>query len=170
MNPILFLDIDGVINPFKRLKDVPVDANLTKRLAMERNDPSIEDLNIYLAHMVQYRFDWNSIQYIEKLIHEFDAKIVISSSWRMMYEDKDFEGMFSIMNWKGAYIGKLESFKPRYTLIKDYIKENNVQAYLVLDDMDMSSYFPKQMVLTHNSLNENNYVEARKLLKAQMGV
>lgn len=167
MNPILFLDIDGVIHPFTRNTNYIPDPTLTKRLAIETNNPEIENMNPYLAHFVKYRFDWNAIEYIGNLIDEFDVKIVISSSWRMMYNDKDFEHMFAIMGWKDAYIGKTGKEKARYHLIQDYIKEHKIHKFLVIDDLDMTSYFKKHMILCHISFSKDNYNQARLALMGQ---
>lgn len=168
MKPILFLDIDGVIHPFTRIKDYKVDSSLAKKIAQERNDPSLENMNLYLMHMILYRFDLDAISYIGELIHEYDAKVIISSSWRLMYSDENFEMMFKLMKWDGAYLGKTKSNKPRYKLIKDYIKENRIKSYLVIDDLDMTSYFHSRMILCHTAFNKENLEMAKKSLSRQI--
>ena len=77
MNPIIFLDIDGVINPNDIMKFPPVDPDLPKRLANEKENPAIAQLEAFTVMQAHQCFDRNSIEYLMKLIQEFDCRIVM---------------------------------------------------------------------------------------------
>ena len=51
MNPILFLDIDGVLNP-PICPQYELDFALSDKLAAKLNNPSIKKLNIYFVNQV----------------------------------------------------------------------------------------------------------------------
>lgn len=64
MNPILFLDIDGVLNP-PICPQYELDFALSDKLAAKLNNPSIKKLNIYFVNQVYYGFDKKSCELIK---------------------------------------------------------------------------------------------------------
>ena len=113
---IIFLDIDGVMNS--------VDTTLAF---------SGGGLNR------KKRLDPVSIGLLKKLCDETNAKIVISSTWRLGRTIQDFIDIFSTYNWKDApVIGKTVVLnykgRTRGDEIQCWIEENNVQEYVILDD------------------------------------
>ena len=94
MNPILFLDIDGVLNP-PICPQYELDFALSDKLAAKLNNPSIKKLNIYFVNQVYYGFDKKSCELIKKLAQEFEAKIVLTSSWRLYYTKEEIAENFA---------------------------------------------------------------------------
>ncbi|MFR6071600.1 MAG: HAD domain-containing protein [Faecalitalea cylindroides] len=166
MNPILFLDIDGVLNP-PICPQYELDFALNDKLAAKLNNPSIKKLNIYFVNQVYYGFDKKSCELIKKLAQEFEAKIVLTSSWRLYYTKEEIEGMFEIVGIKDTFIDFTVHGNPRNNVIMEYVHTHNVKRYLVIDDFDMRNNFGYRFIQTAQCFNEANYHQARYALKLQ---
>lgn len=166
MNPILFLDIDGVLNP-PICPQYELDFALSDKLAAKLNNPSIKKLNIYFVNQVYYGFDKKSCELIKKLAQEFEAKIVLTSSWRLYYTKDEIEGMFEIVGIKDTFIDFTVHGNPRNNVIMEYVHTHNVKRYLVIDDFDMRNNFGYRFIQTAQCFNEANYHQARYALKLQ---
>ncbi len=169
MKPCIFLDIDGVINPSCQQAQYRIDYSLPEKVAKEKNNPKIAQLNMYLVNQIYYNFHPESIAYIHKLIEEFDVNIIITSSWRIIYSLEELKTMFSIFDL-GQYIqGVTQKISPRMDAIQSYIDKNKIKAYLILDDFDMSSVFHYRFIYVHNYFKEEDYQKARYALSIQLG-
>lgn len=110
---VIFLDIDGVIQPFTRPNSFGTDINKT---IDELSEKLNADYHIYGIHdvMACYLYwDKNAVERIRKIIEETGAKLVISSDWRTTYwtyqrptKMKDF---LRIHNLDQYYYGQTES-------------------------------------------------------------
>lgn len=98
MKPCIFLDIDGVINPSRKKNSYCLDYNLPDVLAKKLNHPKIATLNAYLVNQVYYCFSKESIQLLKQLIEKYDARIIITSSWRIVYSLEQLQAMFDIFD------------------------------------------------------------------------
>lgn len=169
MKPCIFLDIDGVINPSNRQAQYKIDYSLPDKIAKEKNNPKIAKLNMYLVNQVYYNFNEESITYIHKLIEEFNASIIITSSWRIIYSLEELQALFSIFDL-GQYIqGTTQIISPRMDAIQSYIDKYQIKQYLILDDFDMSSVFNYRFIYVHNYFKREDYQNARYALSIQLG-
>ena len=167
MKPCIFLDIDGVINPHRSKKNYLLDYNLPATLAKEFNHSKISTLNAYLVNLVYHCFSKESIQYIKELINKYDAQIVITSSWRLVYSLDQLQAMFDIFDL-GKYVHATTSFiSPRTRAIQEYIKENHVKNYIILDDFDMSNAFDYHFIYVRNAFSEQDFKKANYALFIQ---
>lgn len=167
MKPIIFLDIDGVINPHRPIHTAPVDYELNKKLADQKNDPGFLKLYIYFTNQIYYGFDKTACILIKKLIEEFDAKIVLTSSWRLLYSKKDLYYLFKILHMESAFMDITEDIIPRYKAIEDYIQKHKVTDYIVIDDADLGQHFGFHQIKTVNSFTLKDFIRAQNLLKLQ---
>ncbi len=166
MNPILFLDIDGVLNPHI-CPQYELDYELNKKLSEKFNNPAIKKLNIYFVNQIYYGFNKKSCELIQKLVNEFDAKIVLTSSWRLYYTKEEIESMFEIAGIHNAFIDFTAQGNPRNSVIREYIYAHNIKRFLVIDDFDMHNNFGYRFIQTSHFFNEANYHQARYALKLQ---
>jgi hypothetical protein len=124
---VIFLDIDGVL----------VTGDYWKQLELENKTARDEDHH--------HLFSPSCVANLEKLIEETDAKIIVSSTWRWLGEDKLIE-IFKRRGVTGDIIGitSLERMKEngiysgesRGRQIQEYIEENkdDIENYVIIDD------------------------------------
>lgn len=96
---LIFLDIDGVLN-IPKYQIYRVETGLCNR-----------------GQETQEVFCPDAMMYLRKLIEETDAKIVISSSWRILRKDGDFGSKFKDINKLNKY-GHLSSWA---TILKNFL-------------------------------------------------
>ncbi len=125
---ILFLDIDGVLNSTQWYN-----SNSCKAL-----DKSIK----------RY-FDPVCIEYLNKIVNETEARIIISSSWRLLRDLQELQNIFYAVGFKGKIYGKtpisssydMENPIPRGLEIQEWLDDNRNKfkssiKYAILDDED----------------------------------
>lgn len=128
---IIFLDIDGVLN---------VENDLLLRI--KRNQPTIDKY----GHL----FCPSAVEYLKYLIKEFDAKIVISSSWRWngikemknLWKDRNLPGevIDVTYSWTSTNIEEQNKLRPLGSMnrgqeIELYLDTHpEVYNYVIFDD------------------------------------
>ena len=143
---IIFLDIDGVLNS--------VDSMI-----------SFQSCN-------EYALDKVSIGLLKSLCAITGAEIVVSSTWRMGRDKKDFMEIFSLHDWLDfPYIGRtrvLDTYQyNRGNEIQDWLNANIDQVdYIIIDDD--SDMLPEQLerfvhVSSVNGFRSKHYCQALRL-------
>jgi hypothetical protein len=150
---VIFLDVDGVLNRLDGMyyrKDVGY--NLSR--------------NIYPP----YPIDKEKIEMVMKLAKETKAKIVLSSSWRR--EDK---GMAKLVEFGLGIFDTTDknSYAKREETIKNYLIDNNVNNYVILDD-NSDYFFISDEIAKHaltidayNGLTDSDIEKARDILNGE---
>ena len=151
---VLFLDFDGVVN-------VPY----------EYGTPEFD------AAMAQGVYDFfrpEIVERLDKLIHDFDLHVVVSSSWR--YSGMEFcqNSLRNAGFSKDVIIEDLtvlsEGMPPRYLEILEYLEDHpRISEILILDDIPMHglSDFAVQTVF-EDGYTEEADKEARAILNRQI--
>ena len=131
----LFLDIDGVLNT-GRYSDYLIENGLCET-----------DADGYL-------FDPEAVQNLERIIEATDAKIIITSTWRL---DGDMQALWRNRNLAGEAIGTTPTLLREETIgkvkvyyghrgmeVEAWLKDNAIAPYkyAILDDED--DYLPHQ--------------------------
>jgi hypothetical protein len=161
MNPVIFLDIDGVLECRRR---PPADLSKTDW----PNEPeAASKLDPHLVEYVQSHFDQDSCQRIRSLAEEFHADLVITSSWRNYFSLEQMQNMFSLVGLGEFVTGATPCGTPRCSVIESYIYSHDIDRYIVIDDLDMSSAFGFRFVESLDIFEEESYKKARRLLKYQ---
>ena len=115
----LFLDIDGVLNSFD-------DYNMTGKEFLEK----LNDISFTLSE--------KQIKLLNKIVKEYNPKIVLSSYWRTRYKLDEINKMFKDNGFLGQIIGMTDEngkeHIERWSQIKRYIKKHNVKNFIILDD------------------------------------
>ncbi|MGI6341858.1 MAG: HAD domain-containing protein [Bacteroidales bacterium] len=130
---VIFLDFDGVLNSGDN-------SHVLNRLAFDNPEimePSIEG----------FEFDERCVRWLKYIINRTDAKIVISSSWRLDYKLEKLQTIWKEFNLPGEVIGytpsNTVSFLEEQDLTSDFergkeilswLTENKVDSYCIIDD------------------------------------
>lgn len=161
MNPIIFLDIDGVLNSQSyyesdRYKEKETD---------NRFDYDLEEI------------DERAVSYLSDLIKETNADIVVSSTWRNRYSVEEFQKLLEAKGLVGKVIGKTprcgedcirgnEILKWMKTNIKDY---SDFNCYVILDDdSDMLYWQRNNLIVVDGSVGLTSTLcyRAKRILKS----
>lgn len=99
---LIFLDIDGVLNTPETMHARHILASCKmKKLKLTYDDPEVHGL---MRDKFGHLFDNNAVMYFDALVTEFDAQIVISSTWR--YSGLSvMKEMWATRNLPGKVIG-----------------------------------------------------------------
>ncbi len=149
---IVFLDIDGVLNSVdSAIAYHWLKINMDKRTNEER-------------------LDMISVQLLKRLCETVDAKIVVSSTWRLGRTKDDFVRIFNNYHWPDfPYVGRTDSDgQQRGDEIRRYVDANNIahDEYIILDDD--SDMLPEQHdrfvhVSNVNGFRSKHYCRALRL-------
>ena len=137
---IIFLDIDGVLNTSQTFIDIHKEWKTT---------------GIRRVEIDEFR-----VKYLADIIKETNAKIVLSSSWRIFWNDKlvplnnqskELERIFNKYNIKIFSKTCYGKFKLRQEEIDDWLNNhNNIDNFIIIDDesFDLNKYVGNKLIKT----------------------
>jgi len=144
LRKIIFLDIDGVLQPMScaedRFKHDLV--ALQKEMSERFNEELYLKMDKYDIGAVYYDWEKESVELLRKLIKETEAEIVISSDWRRYNSLKKLKLLFKIHNMDQYVV----DVTPEETLTqekesKKYLtREEEIKAYLLQYEKEISVY------------------------------
>lgn len=137
----IFLDIDGVVRSYR-----------------PKQNKQIQN------HIACY-FHVDAINHLKKLQEEFQSKIIITSTWRYIYDLNTLKEFFQIFD---IYIEDTIKDGNRKDMIQSYIDEHDIQAYIILDDLDLTSTYGFHQIQTNDHFNQINYEHAKKILRRRL--
>ena len=128
----IFLDIDGVLRTHK--------SDLEWSLQLGVPIP----LSVY-----DRRFDRKIVSYINEVVGYTRAKIVITSTWRVRHSLEELKQIFRDNGINAEIVGKTDIGLNRGEEIEQYISENEIENYVVIDDQvnDILKHIPKERVI-----------------------
>lgn len=165
-NPLIFLDFDGVLN--SQLWYVKTKGS------RERDD-----------------LDTQAISFLNELIAETGAKVVVSSTWRLGRTVEELQEILDRNGFKGEIIGKTRDLRLgehgdcvlRGNEILCWIKENPIECggcayweyknYVILDDDSDMLYWQKDnfiIVDRYCGMTPSTIFQAKKILGAKITV
>lgn len=111
---ILFLDIDGVLNNY---------SPYFKYGEAKSKDEYYKEIYPEL------------IEILNRIVKETDCKIVISSSWRIIFSVEEITAMFKIRNFNGEIIDSTPIlWKERGLEIQEWLNNNKTEKFAIVDD------------------------------------
>lgn len=135
---VLFLDIDGVVNTFQMYKDLPfnIPANELK---------FVEGYYVDICSPSQKRVsNTQAVIILDKICHEFDLKIVLSSTWRLGHYEETIEALRKAgLSEDIEIIGKTGRYDSgrRGSEITRWLGEHpGIEDYIILDDDDFDLF------------------------------
>lgn len=169
---IIFLDIDGVLQPFCNQKRFKHDLDELKQVcAADYDDQAYLDIYRYDLGAVYYDWDTSAVARLKRLCETTKAKIVISSNWRLDKDMATLKRLFRIHGLDSYIIGvtpnlendlKLQgTYYDRWHEVSAYLSENStVRRYVILDDNYVTGFkqhHGDHFVQCVSKLNEDNY-------------
>lgn len=130
MTNIIFLDIDGVLNTEAHLRRQKQTGNISNR-------------------------NWSPIacRHISLLCKQFDARIVVSSTWRYSHTTDELREIFADNNIDpelviGVTPDLMQEKQPqlfcRGDEIRLWLEENEYHTYVIIDDLPVSEFLKDQ--------------------------
>lgn len=145
---IIFLDVDGVLNSYRNViadGGFPFPKGSKPEQAPQHREENLDRLAIGM---------------IRRLCAEFDARIVLHSTWRMHTDALEFGQRVDL-----PIIGSTDPNVGKPRSIRDWLRENpDVKNFIVIDDDDMQQ--PKRQIVTSmfEGFQYRDYVAAQKKL------
>lgn len=149
--PIIFLDVDGVLNSqvffFKR-----------KYLREKRERLGHYEFNLE-EHDPANEIDPYKVSLLNKIVEATDAKVVVSSTWRRLYSLENLRSFLFQKGFCGEIIGitptKYENYRAQrekeiFAWLKKHNKKGKHNSFVVLDDQlfNIDKEFPDNFVRT----------------------
>lgn len=172
---IIFLDIDGVIQPYHSQMRHEYDLDAMIEKLCEKYDPEVVRRGDKYDVAAAY-YDWNEIAVgrIAYLCHHMEAYIVMSTGWRQWNDNERFRLFLSFYGLEDYLLDTCEniSFEEMEKTQKDsdhYVEEkvvairkwieahkDDVDRYLVIDDKDMTYEFGTSFLYTDNIITDDD--------------
>jgi hypothetical protein len=181
---IIFLDIDGVCWPDDEFVRQPKYWNLLGNYELgdllrvhKHFFKRYYDFDEISEIMRTFCFDPSHMERIKKLCQEFDARIVISSSWRVNRTINHLQNVFDLWGIGEYVIGKTKDSQwqlGRENQIGEWIEQNKerVLGFVILDDQsgyELELKFPKRFVECNARVgfDQRAYEKAKNILLTQ---
>ena len=160
---VIFLDIDGVLNCTSYF--IERHSEIAKLYENNKDNKRLLSLKRMMLDI-----DNRKLELLKDIIDVTGAKVVVTSSWKRLDIFNDVEELLISMGIPIVGTTKDKSYN-RGTGIKKYLKENQVEEYIVLDDDIFEDYDTEIMnhlvktSFSHGGLNESHKKKAIELLK-----
>ena len=173
---VVFLDIDGVLQPYNSEDNFYEINKKNKELVNELSkkcDVDFSKYSIYDILAVYYDWKKEAVDRLKYVLDETKSKIIISSDWKSeklpdkMHDLLRIYGLDKYWYSDNIIIKKpLMSFEIRYQEIMDSLNKYPIDNYVVLDDMkQLKDYFPNNSVITYDYMTLSDMDKCIKILK-----
>jgi hypothetical protein len=137
MKPTIFLDLDGVLATNIQLFDV-----ITKDFQSLNENSWAKELK------VPYPFDNVCVDVLNEILEKTEADIVLSSDWKKHWTLEQLDIIFKnnriikspIDITTNKTLSYMDYEKNRAYQIEEYVKRNNIEKFVIIDDMYISHY------------------------------
>ena len=170
---VIFLDIDGVLQPPERQTRFKHDLEELRRSLADRfDDANYLSMDRYDLGAVYYDWDSEAVERLRTLCTDFDAHIVVSSDWRRSKSVGQLQALFRVHGLH-AYVTdatKEIDGPPHYRAgeVKEYLDSHpEIDRFVIIDDgyrHEFDELFPDQFVHTGYHFDADNERRARQIL------
>lgn len=156
---VIFLDIDGVLATEKEY--------MMNRTKFRKKNPEAAELNI------PYPFNPDCVKIFNEILQETDAKIILSSDWRLHWNMDELDKIFKFNGVVKSPEGATGFSKrkmsstlsdDRVHQIKNYIESEQIMEWVAIDDLDLSE-LNERFVRTKDSEGLKQTGVKNKILK-----
>lgn len=170
---VVFLDIDGVVQPhnsFKRFDYMNYD---TIKYLSDKYHTDYFKYDCYDVCSVYVDWEFSAVERLKYILDSTNSRIIISSNWRepnnsyKMYDLLKIQGLDKYYYADNPYIIEDSSYyKIRTKEINASLNKYDIKNYVILDDMvDLIRCFPSNFVCVNNYINDKDVERAIKILK-----
>ncbi len=172
---IVFLDIDGVLQPYGNKDRFNHDFNKTIDYLCEKyKDEIYKKIDPYDVCAVFYDWDDSAIGFLRKLLYETDSYIVFSTGWKDFNSFENLKALFRIYDLDERSIASCIK-GDKINAINKYLEDNKelINSYIIIDDKDFTKEFGEKYIKTVDFFNYENYkiakttLENRKIVKKE---
>lgn len=161
MNAI-FLDIDGVLYPCLNRENI------------FQNAASIRGIWVHKGYTCQHLSDWDvcaatlgfqpeAMKYLKRLVEEFNAVIIIESSWKFTRSLQTLQDLFALWDINITDITSNDTgYKKEPAILEYLISHPNIHKYVILDDIAMQETFKTHAIQCPDVLDKGCYEACRK--------
>ena len=165
---VIFLDIDGVIQPEDAQQRFNENLDELKNSFIEKNF-QYTDISKYDIGAVLYDWNEHAIENLKLLCKNHNAQIVIISNWRESLNIYKLRLLFAIHNMEKYLYDKTVSISTnlRASEIFWYLQENpHIENFVIIDDVDymFSEIYPKNFVQPDYYFDQIAYEQANEIL------
>lgn len=163
---IIFLDIDGVIQPYHLAERFNHDLDqLIDYLCDKYEDPIYKEMDKYDVGAAFYDWDEVAIGYLTKLIRITGAYVVVHSGWIASNNLPKIKALFRLYNLD-EYIIDICAHASKERAVFEYIDANRdwIHRYVVIDDSSLMSVYGYSFVQPNDVMNMENYEQCVSIL------
>ena len=172
---IVFLDIDGVLQPTSSQKRFQHDLDALRESLAERFGTEYRDVNEYDLGAVVHDWHAGAVARLRALCEDHDAKIVVSSDWRLQRSVAQLQALFRIHDLHQLVVDRTSDAQgpPQYRAgeVKQYLDTHpEIERFVIIDDRYRTEFdrlFPHHFVHTGSFIDESDALRARQILSGR---
>lgn len=164
---VLFLDIDGVLQPYNNQFRFDHDmAQTCRELAEKYGDPVYPTMDKYDVCAVVYDWDAEAVQRLKDVLDKTGARIVVSSDWRRWNGTDWMRALLRLHGLDPYFDECLPKEGEKEQVIPAYLREHmgELAGWVVVDDWNMERYFGDHFVLTRDRLQPEDCAAIERAL------
>ena len=170
---VIFLDIDGVLQPPERQTRFKHDLDELRRSLADRfDDATYLSMDKYDLGAVYHDWDSEAVDRLRVLCADFGARIVVSSDWRRSNSIGRLQALFRVHDLHEYVIDATKEIDgpPHYRAgeVKEYVESHpEIERFVIIDDgfrLEFDEIFPEQFVHTGYHFDADNERRARQIL------
>ena len=173
MCAVIFLDIDGVLQPAANQRRFRHDLDALRReLADELGNEVYLEHDKYDLGAIRYDWDADAVELLRGLCEDFGAQIVVSSDWRRGKSVATLKEYFHVQRLgdhvRDKTTDEREAFGERAEEIREYLDTHpEIERFVIVDDQyqqEFDELFPGKHVRTSSRLEAADDRKAREIL------
>ena len=168
MCAVIFLDIDGVLQPGQNQRRFRHDLDALKReLADELDNEVYLELDKYDLGAIRYDWEAEAVELLRRLCVDFDAQIVVSSDWRRGKSVATLKEYFHVQGLgdhvRDKTTDEREAFGERAEEIREYLDTHpEIARFVIVDDQYQQEFeerFPGKHMYTPTTDSMQRVIE-----------